>query len=79
MTNVFVDTHPSWVGVMGLVRQVAPVLRVWLRDHVLTRDAGEVMQTALTFSMGIFSRQPTLLAEALEEGGRSGMLALQHR
>ena len=56
---------------LAIIRQLAPALRKWIRDHVLGPDSDEAIQSGLTFTTGIFNKEPSLNIDAfqtLEEG-----------
>ena len=46
--------------VLSCIRQIPPVFRKWFARHVLDTNAGEALQSTLTFTTGIFQHPPRL-------------------
>ena len=51
---------------LAIIRQLAPALRKWIRDHVLGPDSGETIQSGLTFTTSIFYKEPSLHIDAFQ-------------
>ena len=46
---------------LGIVRQMAPAVRAWILQNVLGGEGGEALQTALTFTEGLFECPPCMV------------------
>ena len=44
------------------IRQVAPVLRKWVRSHLMAGPAAEALCSPLTFTSGLFDARPCIHA-----------------
>ena len=45
---------------LSCIRQIPTVFRKWFDTHILNHNAGEALQSALTFTSGIFKHSPRL-------------------
>ena len=45
---------------LSCIHQISPVFRKWFSRHILDPNVGEVLQSALTFTSGIFQHPPRL-------------------
>ena len=50
---------------LSCIRQIPPVFRKWFATHIINHNAGEALQSALTFTSGIFQHKPRLHSSVL--------------